>query len=70
MEDKNIKFDLIDNNFKRAAMNIAQNIHGDIEKTKFRDEFVRVLDSALHNFSELKKNYEKERDESNVTKKI
>lgn len=62
METRNTKLDITDNNFKRAAMNMAQNVIADMETVKFREDFIRHLDSALYNFTELKKNYLFERE--------
>lgn len=66
MEVKKTKLDLVDNNFRRAAMNISNNIYSDFEKTATREDFIKNLDSAIYNFSELKKNYLKEREDTRL----
>lgn len=66
METKQTKMDLIDTNYKRAATNIAQNIIHSLEEIKYREDFIKQMDVALHNYNELKKNYFKERQEQEL----
>ncbi|HOJ64873.1 MAG TPA: hypothetical protein PLE45_10690 [Spirochaetota bacterium] len=68
-EDKKKILDLLEINYRRAAINIGYSIINKLEIVDTPEKLVKEIESAINDYKTLLENYKKEKEETEKNKK-